>query len=104
MYKNEMTIFNTIDSYQPYSFLTREQFAKIINRFYKISEYPNETKNTNCNFKDIASADPTLQEHIKEACRLGIFKGYSDNTFKPFKQLTKAEFIAVAIRIYDQKL
>jgi len=104
MYENKMTIFNTSEKYQPRSFLTREQFAKIINRFYKISNYSDETKNKNCSFIDLHRSDPTLQEHILETCRLGIFKGYSDNTFRPFKQLTKAEFITVLMRIYTKKM
>jgi len=103
MYSIGMTKFNTVTSFQWDNFLTREQLAKIIDRFYTVMAYPLEQKNSACSFNDLKQADTTLQGHIVQTCKLGIFKGYADGSFRPFKNITHAEMLAVMMRIYNQK-
>ncbi len=101
MYQNQMTIFNNADSYEPFNQLTRAQFAKMINRFSLVAWYNRNTVNDRCDFVDLGDADPTLEPHIIETCKVGIFKGYEDYTFRPNKKLTKAEALTVILRIYN---
>lgn len=103
MYDNQMTIFNDTDRYEPFNQLTRGQFAKMVNRFSLVEWHNRSIKNTSCNFIDINEADPTLQPHIIETCKVGIFKWYQDGSFKPNKKLTKAEALAVMLRIANGK-
>jgi hypothetical protein len=74
----------------------------MINRFSQIVWFDRSTVNTSCDFIDSAEADPTLLPHILETCQIGIFKWYQDYTFRPNKELTKAEALAVMLRIYNQ--
>ena len=74
MHTNGLTKYNTSDTYMPFNYLTREQFAKMIRQFYVTMGYDTSTKNTACDFRDIDNADPTLVPHILETCRLGIFR------------------------------
>ncbi|USN57178.1 MAG: S-layer homology domain-containing protein [Candidatus Peribacteria bacterium] len=101
MYANGLTKYNTSDAYMPFNSLTREQFAKMVRQFYVTMGYDTSTKNTACDFTDIDNADPTLVPHILETCRLGIFRGYN-GLFMPFNQITRAEVLAVLLRIYNQ--
>lgn len=102
MYTNGLTTYNTVDGYMPFNNLTREQFAKMVRQFYVAMGYDTSTKNTACNFVDIENADPTLIPHINETCRLGIFR-WSRGRFMPFNQITRAEVMAVLLRIYNQE-
>jgi hypothetical protein len=103
MYTYGMTSFDTRETYRPFDFVTREQFAKMVDQFATAIDYDDSTRNTDCAFTDIDGADPTLIPHIRETCRLGIFRGYGDGTFRPFQQVTRAETLTVLLRLYNDR-
>ncbi len=76
--------------------ITRAETAQIVSRIIadrRISD--------NSNFDDI---EPSAWYHdaVVSLCDKGIMSGYGDNTFKPDKNITRAEFAAVMARfIFD---
>ncbi len=101
-YDNWLTRFKTVDTFRPYDELTREQAAKIIWVFAEEVMWQSKTSPRNCVFNDIADADTSLKQNIEDACKLGIFKWTSSWDFFPKQALTKAEAIAVIIRMFNQ--
>jgi len=100
-YDNGLTRFKTIETFRPYDELTREQAAKIVGVFAeKVMEYEKDPTKT-CLFNDIETADPTLQDHILNSCKMGIFKGTSAWDFLPSRGLSKAEALTVIIRMFN---
>ncbi len=103
-YDNWLTKFKTVDNFRPYDELTREQAAKIVWVFAsKIMNYK-EKSWTLCNFTDLATSDSTLSNHITDSCKLWIFKWTNNKEFFPKQGLTKAEALAVVIRMFNQWL
>jgi len=101
LYENELTIFNTQETFMADKFITREQASKFFDVFNR------KTKNTYiaidakaCNFSDITNADKTLVYHIWQACQYGIIL-WSKWKFNPFGNLTKAQAITILVRIID---
>jgi S-layer homology domain len=99
-----ITKFKTIEDFKPYDKVTREQSSKMIGQFATeiFKKIPDESKS--CMFADIKSADYSLAPHIIQACKLGIMKGGSDGYFLPTQNLSKAQAIAVIIRLFNNGL
>lgn len=68
--------------YNPYSTVTRGQFASFI------SKALNLPTNTNKSFTDV-STKHTYYQDIKNAAGAGIVRGYEDGTFKPDEFITR---------------
>lgn len=98
MYNNELTIYNDPAKFWIYNEITREQASKFFVNFYKTVFNKTLIANPQNPFKDINNADPTLYNYILNANALGLFKG-SNWKFMPFNHLTKAQAIAVIIRM-----
>lgn len=98
MFANWLTKFNKVNDYVPNWELTREQASKFFSQFSlnilgkKLSEDINTVW-----FKDITSADVTLQQFLTISQNLGLFK-WVDGYFMPLEKLTRAQAIAVIIR------
>lgn len=99
MNENGLTNSQDISSYAPFDNLTREQAAKMFAKFAKSLNYTS-TWDEDCNFKDISNADSTLKDSIVEVCTLWIMKG-SNWKFSPKEYLTKAQFVAMLIRLSE---
>ena len=88
------------NSFKPNEFITREQAAVVLSRVLKMET--NELINGN-QFSDASQIGtwsiPSINILIKE----GIMKGYSDNTFKPSGEVTRAEAAVLLNRCSDRK-
>lgn len=101
MNDNGITSFKTIQTYMPFEILTREQAAKILDIFANVFGLNDNmwTKNTECNFTDINTADTSLTTNIKNVCAMWILK-WSNGKFNPKWTITKAQFITAMIRLF----
>ena len=98
MYDNELTIYKDPKQFWVYNEMTREQSSKFFSNFYKtVFEKPLIMPSENP-FKDIDNADPTLIDYIKYSYNLWLFKG-TNWKFMPFNSITKAQSLAVIIRM-----
>lgn len=61
---------------------------------------PVQTEAASKSFKDV-SANYYAHTEIMELVDRGVIKGFSDNTFKPEKQVTRAEFATILARSLD---
>ncbi|MBT2760343.1 S-layer homology domain-containing protein, partial [Paenibacillus sp. ISL-20] len=53
-------------------------------------------------FKD--TANHWAEQYINKAIEIGLFKGYSDGTFRPSQQISRAEFITILARVLQLSL
>lgn len=102
MYQNGLTKYEKLSDYRPEDPLLREEAAKIIGQAYDILWFSKESKNTDCNFSDRETFNPTLALYITKTCSYGVFKG-SHGRFLAQDPLTKAEALTVLIRILEGK-
>ena len=103
MYDNGMTRYNEPVSFMANDPINREQAAKF---FWVLAEtlYQKEKNETqNCQFSDLRSADPTLQNNIIQACQMWLFQWYAGK-YDPKTNLTNAQALAVLSRIVNGKL
>lgn len=98
MHDNGLTIYKDPKQFWVYNEMTREQSSKFFSNFYKtVFEKPLIMPSENP-FKDIDKADPTLIDYIKYSYNLWLFKG-TNWKFMPFNSITKAQSLAVIIRM-----
>ncbi len=98
MYENWLTIYKDPKQFWVYNEMTREQSSKFFSNFYKtVFEKPLIMPSENP-FNDIDNADPTLIDYIKYSYNLWLFKG-NNWKFMPFSSITKAQSLAVIIRM-----
>ena len=101
MYDMWMTSYNTTESFMPYNTITRAQVAKMIDKF-AIATNMTEIRNFwNCEFSDVAS-DSEYKDSITRVCQYWIM-AWSNDKFSPDKTVSKAEFVAMLIRLFDGK-
>lgn len=101
LWSYEMTEFDTIDGYDPYRNLSRQEAAKIFSNFAinVLCRQPN--KKLTVNYSDTQESNLTLKPYIELAYQLGIMKGsgQGDGVFRPFEFISKADVNAVLIRM-----
>lgn len=108
MYSNRLTDFKNSSEYRPFDKITRSEAAKIIGRF---TQYVLSTKDLkqrvvndkDCFFKDFDTVYDSLKADVAVSCQLGLFNGDS-GYFYPHNTLSKAQSIAVLIRLFDNKI
>ena len=99
MYDNGMTSYNTTESFMPYQTITRAQVAKMLDKFAVATNLTTVRNQWNCEFSDV---DPQseFKDSITKVCQYGVMAGSNDK-FSPDQVVTKAEFIAMLIRLFD---
>ena len=99
MYDNGMTSYNTTESFMPYQTITRAQVAKMLDKFATATNLTTVRNQWNCEFSDV---DPQseFKDSITRVCQYGVMAGSNDK-FSPDQVVTKAEFIAILIRLFD---
>ena len=99
MYDNGMTSYNTTESFMPYQTITRAQVAKMLDKFATATNLTTIRNEWNCEFSDV---DPQSEykDSITKVCQYWVMAGSSDK-FSPDQIVTKAEFIAMLIRLFD---
>ena len=97
----EMTMFDSVEGFDPYRNLSREEAAKIFSNFAMHVLCRKPDMNLSVNYSDVENADPSLKPYITLAYQLGVMKGsgMGDGEFRPFDAITKAEVNAVLIRM-----
>lgn len=100
MREKGLTRFSSPSAYAPYDLVTREQAAKFYSEFSVNILYKIMDMNKYCEFDDLAKADKTLKNSILVSCMLSLFK-WTNGSFFPKQQFTKAQAIAVLIRSTD---
>lgn len=104
MYANWLTMYNNSGDYRMYDVLTREEAAKIIWQAYAVFGLDTGViKNNSCTFQDANSFNPTLSTHIANVCQWWLFQ-WSDWNYMPRNNLTKAQAMAVLIRMIEWKM
>jgi len=99
MYDNGMTSYNTTESFMPYQTITRAQVAKMLDKFATATNLTTIRNQWNCEFNDVDSQSE-FKDSITKVCQYGIMAGSSDK-FAPDQIVTKAEFVAMLIRLFD---
>ena len=103
MYDNWMTRFNEPVSFKASNPINREQAAKFFGVLAETIYEKTEDETKNCQFSDLISADPTLQENIVQSCKMWLFQWYAGK-YDPKKNLTNSQALAVLSRIVNWKL
>ena len=101
MYDMWMTSYNTTEAFMPYQTITRAQVAKMLDKF-TIATNMTEIKNFgNCEFSDVAPSSE-YKDAITRVCQYWIM-AWANDKFSPDKIVSKAEFVAMLIRLFDGK-
>ena len=103
MYNNWLTIYDNLNDYRPNDNLTREEAAKIVGKAYEVLGYTQKDDQKDCSFLDITDVDQNLQQYVINSCANGLFK-WRNNRFHPTESLTKAQTLAVLIRMFEGKI
>ena len=99
-YINAITKLEIVEGYETNEFktdkyITREEMSKILSKLAiekaAIEEYPN--------YKDV-SKNSWAYEYIKDLSEKQIINGYADGTYKPSKNITRAENAKMIYEIY----
>ena len=99
MYDNGMTSYNTTESFMPYQTITRAQVAKMLDKFATATNLTTIRNQWNCEFSDVDSQSE-FKDSITKVCQYGIMAGSNDK-FSPDQVVTKAEFVAMLIRLFN---
>ena len=103
MHTNWLTMYDSTWDYRWEDLLTREEASKIIWQAYFVLWYSDVTKNASCTFSDSETFNPTLAPHIANVCKWWLFK-WSDGKFMAQDTLTKAQSMAVLMRMFEWKM
>ena len=82
-------------TFRPDNNMSRAEAAAIFARL--ISEQKGEKISSKSSFNDV-SKNEWYSDYIGYLSKYGIIKGYSDNTFRPDDNVTRAEFVAMTVR------
>ena len=99
MYDNGMTSYNTTESFMPYQTITRAQVAKMLDKFATTTNLTTVRNLWNCEFSDV-NPQSEFKDSITKVCQYWIM-AWSSDKFYPDQIVTKAEFIAMLIRLFD---
>jgi len=83
-------------SFQPNASITRAEFATIIAKVFDLSAMGDKNK-----LSDVS--DHWASASIAALTESGIISGYEDGTFKPNKEISRAEIISIISKIIDLK-
>lgn len=83
-------------TFRPQQSVFRAQIAKMIDGAMGIPV----TEATPYRFSDLGPDGPSLypHEYVGAAAARGILLGYTDNTFRPYRDVTRAQAITIAVR------
>ena len=101
MYDMWMTSYNTTEAFMPYQTITRAQVAKMLDKFATATNLTGVRNFWNCTFSDVA-ADSEYKDSITRVCQYWIM-AWSNDKFSPDQIVSKAEFVAILIRLFDGK-
>ena len=82
--------------FKPDEFITREQAAVMISNYKKLKDANYDKLNT---YKDKLNVSSWAKDSVEGIIENGYMKGYTDNTFKPKDNITRAEAVVTLSRI-----
>src|SRR5690606_37654603 len=83
-------------SFRPNGAVTRAEFAVMLTKGLKLSG--SEAAASGLNFTDRDSIRPWAQNAIVQALQAGIISGYEDGSFRPSREVTRAEMMSMLAR------
>ena len=86
---------NNVVVFDPTSPITRSEVACAISRIL-----PEGISKASLNFKDADRIPDWAKESMQKLVSNGIINGYTDNTIKPYSNITRAEVIKILYTIY----
>ncbi len=101
MYDMWMTSYNTTEAFMPYQTITRAQVAKMLDKFAMATNLTEIRNFWTCTFSDVTT-DSEYKDSITRVCQYWIM-AWSNDKFSPDQTVTKAEFVAMLIRLFDGK-
>ena len=101
MYDMWMTSYNTTEAFMPYQTITRAQVAKMLDKFATATNLTGINNAGSCEFSDVTSWSE-YKDSITRVCQYWIM-AWSKDKFSPDKTVSKAEFVAMLIRLFDGK-
>ncbi|MGO4108140.1 Ig-like domain-containing protein [Paenibacillus sp. YAF4_2] len=81
-------------SFRPNAIITRAEFATIVSRTFGLV-------NTGAEFSD--TAGHWASQQIEALASAGVLTGYTDGTFRPNQEITRAEIVTILSRLMDYK-
>ena len=84
------------NTFRPNEPITREQAAKIISNYKKIEDDNFDKLNK---YKDAINVSSWAKDSVEGVLEQGYMNGYSDNTFRPKNNITRAEAVVTLSRI-----
>lgn len=95
--QQEIVLGVTENTFAPNAKVTREQFITMLMR---LVEYLDKTPElAELTYSDTDTISPYAVESMQKATALGLLKGYDDGTVRPRSQLTRAEGVALVLRL-----
>ncbi len=79
--------------FDPESNVTREQFVTMMMRMWGTEEQ------AELPYTDAGDISPYALKAMEQAQAAGLINGYADNTLQPLKELSRAEAVALAVRL-----
>lgn len=98
MYNNWLTMYDNSNDFRWYDPITRQEVSKFITVFAKNVLNKNIDSNIKVSYNDTKNADNSLKDYIIQSSQLWVFK-WSNGNFLPFNKLTRAQAIAVILRL-----
>lgn len=101
-YRNSFVSGYEDGSFNPDSFITREEMAKML---CAAADYLNlqSEANDDIDFSDSNQISVWAHLYVRKAYNLGIFKGNENNCFNPLQNTTRAESAAVICRLLENE-
>ena len=102
MYQNWLTKYDNSTDFMSEKSLRRDEAAKFFVQYAKqqLHKSPDTSKKECDGFSDLNKWYIDLQDNVKDACRLWLFKG-SQGKFMPEQTLTNGQAITVLMRMID---
>lgn len=101
-YQKGITKYNTMDTFMPNSYVTREQAAKmLITTIDKsgIPEWMIKQPEGTCIWNDTNSIDTTLYDQVFRSCAKWLFKGSNEGSFLPHQAITREHMVFLIQRL-----
>lgn len=87
-------------TFGPSRSMTRSEAAAIFARLLAAKNGDILYDNVHCSFSDV-SGKAWYAGAVKYLETFGIIEGYEDGTFRPEKEITRAEFVVMSVRFYE---
>lgn len=101
LYTNDLTIYNTVESYNPDRALRRDEAAKFFVHVAEMIDLKESKTLEQCQFDDLALWHNDLHDIMIKSCKLWLFQGNWWAHFMPTDTLTNGQAITVFVRLLD---